>query len=902
MADAAREAQLRRLFDEAMALPEPRRAPFAAGVDDELLRERLLALLQQDVAATATSLRDPLVQVDLGLRRVGHYELLRPLGSGGMGVVMLARQVEPIERLVAIKLVHVGHESTELLQRFRSEQRALGRMDHAGIARVLDGGTTDTGQPYFVMEYVRGEPITAYCDRRRLTVAQRMRLLAQVCDAVQHAHQKGVIHRDLKPGNVLVTEVSGRPQPKVIDFGIARAVAGSLATMPPTRAGDVVGTLLYMSPEQAVPDQEVDTRTDIWSLGAIGFELAVGQTPLTIGSDPAALLRFRTDLATGPPTATAAVARLHPTEAAARAERRSTAVAAWRRQLGEDVGQVLATALQPDRNRRYPTASELANDLQRALAGEPVRARPPTWTYLTWRFVQRHRRLVAAAGVSFAAVVAGTVAAVAGMLEARAARDLEAAARARLAAVVDRQRATEEFSQFVQLYGDPGTSGVAPSLRQALTAAEGVIGVRWRDRPRERAAVRAALGRTLLHLGEPIEARRNLQQAWDLAVGFRDDDLGWSLDVLAALRRAANDTGDLGAARTHLVAMLELGARGVRERSGELAALLAAMASAMPAAATFPPALVGDCARAVAIVDGSPSRSELLRTAGPVLFGVALAARAEGASGGDALLQRVEGIARTLYGDDIEFAFLLGYLAENRWRLADADAALQLADELLAVLARLDRTGHWLGAQAGRLRALALVARGDDAAGEQELLRLRDRLLEFRVSGNAQVRAAVEAPAELAAWLLARDRLDAFLQASFVRAHGRGGSPTSEVWWPAWLDGAPAPVLTAVLATIENAAADALPAPARDASTGAVLLRLGRSEAAWPLLERALAASPQPTPELLADAAVLRQRRGDRAGADAALAQLQRLGDAAGDAALRLRCELARERIRTALR
>ncbi len=887
MPDAAREAELRGLFDRAAGMTPAEAQVFVEGVADELLRERLRALLRQDASPTFGALQRPFVGEGGELRRVGRYELLRTLGSGGMGVVLLARQIEPVERLVAIKFVGDAGDGAAVLQRFRAEQQALARMDHPGIARVLDGGVTDEGAPYFVMEYVRGAPITEYCDRRRSSVAARVALLAQVCDAVQHAHQKGVIHRDLKPGNLLVVDDAGEVRPKVIDFGVARAIAGQLATMPPTRAGEIVGTLLYMSPEQAAPaDQDLDTRTDIWSLGVVLFELLVGQTPLQLGADGASVLRFREDLAAGRvPTIGAAAAALSPAERSARAERRGADAGGWLRQLGGDLAWIVGKALETDRNRRYASASELAVDLRRHLAGEPVSARAPTVRYLAGRFVRRHRTAVLAGSLAALAIVGGGIAALLGMVAAHAARDDERAARLRLTAIVARQEALDEFREFAQLYGDRGLSGTAPSLRQALAAAAPMIEARWADRPAEQAAVCAGLGRALLQLGEPEPARLELRRAKLLAEGAAPVDPWWMLELLADLSRAERQTDELEASRRHLVPMLELAAAVSRDLAPEVAAVCSRLAAAAPPTDATATAFLADCDRLVALLAARPAGETGLRAVGELLFVMAVAFQQDGIAGSDVLLQRLEGVVRTAYGNDVELALVLGRLAENRLRMRQWKEALALADELLATTARLGLADHWLAAQAARVRGLALAGTGDGAAGEAELLALRLRLLPFRASANVRVRDAIAALDELARGLLERGGLEPFLADSLARwRHGADG-PESP-WWPASVDdGASAAVLEAALRAVEGAA-DLRPA-VRDALLGALLLRLGRTAPAATRLEAASAAMSEPWPELLADVAVLRSRSGDAAGAEAVIARLRAGADGSGPAAVR---------------
>src|SRR5580698_10269091 len=300
----------------------------------------------------------------------GRYHILRTLGEGGMGTVYLAEQREPIRRLVALKVVKLGMDTGQVLARFANERQALAMMDHPGIARIFDAGATPKGRPYFVMEYIEGVPITQYCDRHRIAIGQRLELFLAVCRAVQHAHQKGVIHRDLKPSNVLVTEQDGTPVPKVIDFGIAkatgqRAVEATLLT----QFGQMVGTPEYASPEQAdVTTGEVDQSSDVYSLGVILYELLIGTVPYDAASmrqvGLAEMLRIIREEEAPP------LSRKLTTMGAAAAdiaERRQTDPASLGRLVNGDLNSIAMKALEKARERRYPSVSELAADLQRYL-------------------------------------------------------------------------------------------------------------------------------------------------------------------------------------------------------------------------------------------------------------------------------------------------------------------------------------------------------------------------------------------------------------------------------------------------------------------------------------------------------------------------------------------------------
>ncbi|HET9316087.1 MAG TPA: serine/threonine-protein kinase, partial [Vicinamibacteria bacterium] len=295
--------------------------------------------------------------------RIGPYRIVRAVGEGGMGTVYLAEQAEPFRREVAIKVIKPGMDSRQVVARFESERHLLALMEHPGIARVLDAGTTVGGRPFFVMEHVSGPTLTAYCDERRLDNRERLNLFRQVCAAVQHAHQKGVIHRDLKPTNVLVAEVDGRPQPKVIDFGVAKATRGELTEMTMmTQHGLVVGTPEYMSPEQAeLSGTDIDTTTDIYSLGVVLYELLSGALPFESSvlrqAGLTGIQRMLRD--TEPPAPSARVVTLGGVAASVASNRR-TDVTTLRRELSGELDWIVLKAMDKDRARRYASASELA--------------------------------------------------------------------------------------------------------------------------------------------------------------------------------------------------------------------------------------------------------------------------------------------------------------------------------------------------------------------------------------------------------------------------------------------------------------------------------------------------------------------------------------------------------------
>jgi serine/threonine protein kinase len=334
--------------------------------------------------------------------QIGHYRLLSTLGEGGMGVVYLAQQEHPIRRQVALKVIKPGMDSKRVLARFEAEQQALALMEHPHIARVYDAGLAPSGRPYFVMEYVKGIPITEHCDKYRLTIEQRLDLFLHVCAAVQHAHQKGIIHRDLKPSNILVVIQDQEMVPKVIDFGVARAISQPLTERTLyTEQGQLIGTPEYMSPEQADPsNQDIDTRTDVYSLGVVLYELLAGLLPF----DPQT---FRTGgiehirkviCEEDPKTPSTRLSRTSVEESTTCARRRQMDLRTLRRKLQGDLDWITLKAIEKDRTRRYPTVDAFATDLRRYLSHEPVSAAPPGVLYRAGKFARRHRQAMAAAG------------------------------------------------------------------------------------------------------------------------------------------------------------------------------------------------------------------------------------------------------------------------------------------------------------------------------------------------------------------------------------------------------------------------------------------------------------------------------------------------------------------------
>lgn len=331
---------------------------------------------------------------------IGPYHLLQRIGEGGMGEVWLAEQKQPVRRRVAIKLIKLGMDTREVVARFESERQALALMDHPGIAKVFDAGSTPEGRPYFVMEYVAGLPITTYCDRHKLTMQRRLELFVLVCEAVQHAHQKAIIHRDLKPSNILVTEVDGKPMPRIIDFGVAKATSQKLsAETMYTQMGMLIGTLGYMSPEQAdSAGEDIDTRSDVYSLGVVLYELMVGALPLDFKklAYDEVVRRLRDQDAPRPSTRLRTLGQ----ESTMAAVNRGAELPTLTRLLRGDPDAIVLKALEKDRQRRYATPSELASDIRHYLRDEPVSAHVPSAGYRMRKYARRHRVGVSLAGLA----------------------------------------------------------------------------------------------------------------------------------------------------------------------------------------------------------------------------------------------------------------------------------------------------------------------------------------------------------------------------------------------------------------------------------------------------------------------------------------------------------------------
>jgi serine/threonine protein kinase/tetratricopeptide (TPR) repeat protein len=549
----------------------------ACGEDNEL-RDRVQQLLAAHGDQKSLHIPSP-SQAEVTVDRpiverpgdaIGPYKLMEQIGEGGMGVVYVAEQHQPVRRKVALKIIKPGMDTKQVVARFEAERQALAMMDHPNIARVIDAGATESGRPFFVMELVRGIPITDYCDREKLSIPERLELFVLVCRAVQHAHQKGIIHRDLKPSNILVTVIDGAAVPKVIDFGVAKATGGSLTERTIyTAFQQFIGTPLYMSPEQAdLSGMDMDTRSDVYSLGVLLYELLTGTTPF----DPDTFRRAAFDelrriiREEEPPKPSTRLSSLGATRTTVSANRQADARHLDRAVRGE-LDWIVMKCLEKDRNRRYETASGLAVDLRRYLDHEPVEAGPPSAWYRLRKYARRNRAVLATAAVVAAALVSGTAASTWQAIRATRAegRAGQSAVQARTEAAI--ARAVNDFlREDLLAQASPEKQPDRDiKLRTVLDLAAEKITGRFDRQPLVEAAIRQTIGNAYKDLGMYREAQPHFERARDL----RQSELGEQHpDTLAAMTGLAEvyvglDQSDK--AEPLLVRALEIGRRALGE-------------------------------------------------------------------------------------------------------------------------------------------------------------------------------------------------------------------------------------------------------------------------------------------------------------------------------------------------
>lgn len=461
MEETGQWQRVKDLFDQALQHDAVDREAFlsrACGADSSL-RAEIDSLLS--AYARSDGLSQPLLSVEETPeaepdQSVGSYRLIRKIGEGGMGQVWLAEQVEPLRRQVALKLIRTGLGGETLLQRFAAERQSLALMEHPAIAKVFDAGATPGGQPYLVMEYVAGEPITRYCDGKKLGIRDRLELFAKVCDGVQHAHQKAILHRDLKPANILVVEIDGEPQPRIIDFGLAQVLEPGADSMLPDARELMAGTPGYMSPEQA-SGGDIDSRTDVYSLGVVVYELLTGQLPLDDrrwAQESLSESGKQRDMVVRP-----SVRIAEKTDSARQAaEQRGAPQRRLARQIAGDLDLIVLKAIEKDRALRYGTPAELAADTRRYLRHDPVDAHPASAGYQVRKFIRRHRVGTAMALVLALLLVAFTV--------------VQALELRRIARERDREERIADFMTGMFKVSDPGQShGNTVTAREILDKA-----------------------------------------------------------------------------------------------------------------------------------------------------------------------------------------------------------------------------------------------------------------------------------------------------------------------------------------------------------------------------------------------------------------------------------------------
>jgi eukaryotic-like serine/threonine-protein kinase len=720
--DTERYALLKTIVAAAVSLPEPERPDFLHGAcgsdaDLRLAAESLLAHEAGVPALLATAGAHLGEAADAGPGtgdpgQIGPYTLHEVLGRGGMGVVYRASQTAPLRREVALKLVRPGSASEGVLARFEAERQTVARFDHPAIARVLDAGSAPDGRPYFAMELVRGPSITAFADEARLTVRARLDLFLAVCAGVQYAHQKGIIHRDLKPSNILVAQETDGPRPRIIDFGIARAVEEA-PEAGLTAVGILVGTPEYMSPEHVgLVEGGVDTRTDVFALGVVLFELLTGERPYRFARLTAGEIHR---VLSGPPprrpsAAVWSAAVPGPAAAAVSAARGATPERLARLLRG-DLDNVVLKALAREPRHRYASVEHLASDIRRHLTGRPVEARAGTWTYRTGKFVRRH-----ALAVAVAVILAATLAASAAVTLWQARVVAQERDRARREAVTARQVAG--FLVDVFELADPSRArGSEVTVREALDRGAARIPSELAGRPAVRARLLSAMGQVYHSLGLYSQAAPLLDQALREYEAMPDVDTAELADTLDLLGVLAHDLRDMPRAESYARRGLELRRRALGPEHESVGVSLVNLATAIRAGgrhAEAEPLYREGLALLRARLGDEHER------VGWAIFNLAWALHQQGRlDEAEPLYREAAALQRRILGDTHpDLGDTLNSLAGIYYHRGQAQAAADLWSEALAMYRRLYGDEHTATARAYQNMAHATLDLGDLAQAE----------------------------------------------------------------------------------------------------------------------------------------------------------------------------------------
>ncbi len=544
-------AKVKALFVAACELPPGQRLEFLQREcgSNHALSDEVQELLRYHQAETTQESSRSTAMLD-DLESIVNFKVLQRIGEGGMGEVYEAEQTHPIRRRVALKVIKWGMDTKEVLARFESERQALALMNHPNIAKVHDAGMTESGRPFFSMEYVKGVPLTDYCDTHRLSTEQRLQIFIQVCMGVQHAHQRGVIHRDIKPSNILVMIQDDEAVPKIIDFGIAKATSQRLTERTVfTELGQWIGTPEYMSPEQAeMTGLDIDTRTDVYSLGVVLYELLVGAQPFdstTLRS--AGFDEMRRRIREEEPLRPSTRLTHGDCDSDVAAERRRTSATNLARELKGDLDWIVMKALEKDRTRRYATPMELAADVQRHMDDEPVEASPPSTGYRLKKFVRRNRVAVATASLVVTALILGTIGTGIGMV--RAKREARTA-----------QQVIQLMSEVLGGMNPTGAYGHTESIDEVLDRGVEQIDQTLQGQPLVEAYLKDLIGRVYMGMGEFLKARPVLEDAYAIRLAELGDSVssvGDSLDILGVARMLTGDYKDALAVLEEAVVVYE---------------------------------------------------------------------------------------------------------------------------------------------------------------------------------------------------------------------------------------------------------------------------------------------------------------------------------------------------------